>query len=185
MIPVLGIAGWSGSGKTALLEKLIPWLEARGVRAAVIKHAPHGVSPDAAGKDSERLTKAGAIACALCGPDGPDLNAAVRQIETAGGADIVFAEGFKKADIPKIGIFMEDAFREPPFVPKRLIAAVTDKPMEGIRVPCFGPEEIDRIGECIMQNQNDFTHFDEEGRARMVNVGDKFPTRRTARASGP
>ena len=31
-----------------------------------------------------------------------------------------------------------------------------------------------------MQNQNDFTHFNDEGRARMVDVGAKPPTRRTA-----
>ena len=30
----------------------------------------------------------------------------------------------------------------------------------------------------------DFTHFDEQGRARMVNVGDKAPTVRTAVAAG-
>ncbi len=31
-----------------------------------------------------------------------------------------------------------------------------------------------------MQNQNDFTHFNDEGRAKMVDVGAKPPTRRTA-----
>ncbi len=31
-----------------------------------------------------------------------------------------------------------------------------------------------------MQNGNDFTHFNDEGRARMVDVGAKNPTRRTA-----
>ena len=33
-----------------------------------------------------------------------------------------------------------------------------------------------------MQNYDDFTHFNEEGRARMVNVGDKAETVRTATA---
>ena len=31
-----------------------------------------------------------------------------------------------------------------------------------------------------MQNQDDFTHFNEQGRAKMVDVGEKPPTRRTA-----
>lgn len=31
---------------------------------------------------------------------------------------------------------------------------------------------------------SDFTHFNEEGRARMVDVGEKAPTRRTAVAAG-
>ena len=33
-----------------------------------------------------------------------------------------------------------------------------------------------------MQNQDDFTHFNEQGRAKMVDVGEKPPTRRTAAA---
>ena len=31
-----------------------------------------------------------------------------------------------------------------------------------------------------MQNGEDFTHFNEQGRAKMVDVGEKPPTRRTA-----
>ena len=34
-----------------------------------------------------------------------------------------------------------------------------------------------------MQNQKDFTHFNEQGRAKMVDVGEKPPTRRTAVAA--
>ena len=33
-----------------------------------------------------------------------------------------------------------------------------------------------------MQNGEDFTHFNEQGRAKMVDVGEKPPTRRTAEA---
>ena len=33
-IRVLGVAGWSGSGKTALITKLIPLLVGRGLRVA-------------------------------------------------------------------------------------------------------------------------------------------------------
>lgn len=32
MIPLLGIAAWSGTGKTTLLKKLIPELCAKGIR---------------------------------------------------------------------------------------------------------------------------------------------------------
>ena len=31
-----------------------------------------------------------------------------------------------------------------------------------------------------MQNQNDFTHFNEQGRAKMVDVGEKPPTRESS-----
>lgn len=34
-----------------------------------------------------------------------------------------------------------------------------------------------------MEERTDFTHFNQQGRARMVDVGDKSPTRRTAAAA--
>ncbi|MCL5057026.1 MAG: molybdopterin-guanine dinucleotide biosynthesis protein B, partial [Actinobacteria bacterium] len=39
-IPVISFVGYSGSGKTTFLERLIPELKARNLRVGVIKH--HG-----------------------------------------------------------------------------------------------------------------------------------------------
>lgn len=50
-------------------------------------------------------------------------------------------------------------------------------------IPKFGFEEIDKITEYIMKNMDDFTHFNEEGRAKMVDVGEKEATCRTATAA--
>ena len=36
---VIGITGWSGSGKTSLVIRLIPEFRDRGFRVATIKHA--------------------------------------------------------------------------------------------------------------------------------------------------
>ncbi|WP_456448059.1 molybdopterin-guanine dinucleotide biosynthesis protein B, partial [Thiolapillus sp.] len=59
-IPVLGFAAFSGSGKTSLLEKLIPLLREQGLRLALIKHSHHDFEMDKPGKDSDRLRRAGA-----------------------------------------------------------------------------------------------------------------------------
>ncbi len=59
MIPVLGIAAWSGTGKTTLLKKLIPLLCTRGLRPGLIKHTHHNMDVDKPGKDSYELRKAG------------------------------------------------------------------------------------------------------------------------------
>lgn len=59
-LPLLGIAAWSGTGKTTLLEALLPRLAERGLRVAVIKHAHHDFEVDRPGKDSHRLRQAGA-----------------------------------------------------------------------------------------------------------------------------
>ena len=59
-IPVLGFAAYSGTGKTTLLEALLPKLTAKGLRIGVFKHAHHDFDIDQPGKDSHRLRKAGA-----------------------------------------------------------------------------------------------------------------------------
>jgi GTPase SAR1 family protein len=50
----------SGSGKTTLLEKVIARLKDRGYRVGAIKHDAHRFDIDRPGKDSYRLTAAGA-----------------------------------------------------------------------------------------------------------------------------
>ena len=46
---VVGFAGFSGCGKTTLVEKLIPELRMQGQRVSVVKHAHHSFDIDHAG----------------------------------------------------------------------------------------------------------------------------------------
>ena len=57
---VVGFIGYSNTGKTTLIEKLIPIFTSRGLRVAAIKHAHHGFDMDRPGKDSYRYRQAGA-----------------------------------------------------------------------------------------------------------------------------
>jgi len=59
-LPVFGICGYSNSGKTTLIERLVPHLSARGLKAAVVKHSDHRIDVDHPGKDSDRFFRAGA-----------------------------------------------------------------------------------------------------------------------------
>ena len=49
---VIGVAGWSGAGKTTLISRVIPFLREQGLRVSVIKHAHHEFDVDVPGKDS-------------------------------------------------------------------------------------------------------------------------------------
>jgi len=69
MIPVISFVGNSGVGKTTFLEKLIVILKARGYRLAAIKHDVHEFEVDYPGKDSWRLTQAGADIVVLSSAD--------------------------------------------------------------------------------------------------------------------
>lgn len=58
-LPILGIGGWSGAGKTSLIENILPRLREQGLRTLVCKHCQHGFEIDRAGKDSDRLFQSG------------------------------------------------------------------------------------------------------------------------------
>ncbi|MDT0499466.1 MULTISPECIES: molybdopterin-guanine dinucleotide biosynthesis protein B [unclassified Halomonas] len=112
-LPLLGIAAWSGTGKTTLLEALLPRLSERGLRVAVVKHAHHTFDVDQPGKDSHRLRQAGAspmlvasrerLALMMETPnqEEADLQALLAMVATQ-RPDLVLVEGFKAWPLPKL-----------------------------------------------------------------------------------
>lgn len=122
MIPILGIVGWSGTGKTTLLKKLIPALNQRGIRVGLIKHTHHNMDVDKPGKDSYELRKAGASQTLVASserwalmtetPDEAPLDLqylASRMDQRT--LDIILVEGFKHEAIPKLFLYREGAGR--------------------------------------------------------------------------
>ena len=102
----------SGTGKTTLLEKVIAELKSRGYRIGVVKHDAHRFEIDHPGKDSYRLTAAGADTMLI---SSPEKLAIVKQhaepptIEELiatyfGDVDLILTEGFKKSGLPKIEV---------------------------------------------------------------------------------
>jgi molybdopterin-guanine dinucleotide biosynthesis protein B/molybdopterin-guanine dinucleotide biosynthesis protein len=102
----------SGTGKTTLLEKVIALLKGRGYRIGVIKHDAHRFEIDHPGKDSYRLTAAGADTMLISSPEKLALvkkHAASPPIEEILSCyftdmDIVLTEGFKMSGLPKIEV---------------------------------------------------------------------------------
>ncbi|MBS1209118.1 MAG: molybdopterin-guanine dinucleotide biosynthesis protein [Proteobacteria bacterium] len=111
---LFGIAGWSGSGKTSLIEALIPLFTAAGLKVSMIKHTHHGFDLDRPGKDSFRFRDAGASEVILAGADRWALMHELRE-QTAptlaelsarlSPCDLVLVEGFKAAELPKIEVY--------------------------------------------------------------------------------
>ncbi len=110
---VFGLAGFSGAGKTTLIEKLIPLLVGRGLRVSSIKHAHHDVDVDQPGKDSYRHRQAGcsevllvsgrrwALLHELRDEAAPDLAA---QLALLAPCDLVLVEGYKGSAIAKLEV---------------------------------------------------------------------------------
>lgn len=102
----------SGTGKTTLLEMVISELKGRGYRIGVIKHDAHRFDIDHPGKDSHRLTAAGADTMLISSPQKLAVvkkHAASPPIEDLiatyfSDVDLILTEGFKQSVLPKIEV---------------------------------------------------------------------------------
>lgn len=117
---VLAVSGVHNSGKTTLLEKLIPLLRALGLKVGVIKHDGHDFTPDVPGTDSFRLREAGAEGVAVFSGQRYLLTEAFRLTEQdllalfeRHGYDLVLMEGFKESGWPKIEVVRSAISNEP------------------------------------------------------------------------
>jgi molybdopterin-guanine dinucleotide biosynthesis adapter protein len=137
--PILGFSAHSGTGKTTLIEKLIPQLLASNIRVALIKHSHHNFDIDTPGKDSYRLRKAGAAQTLVASKNRwalmvetpqkknePDLAELINQIDDK-KIDLILVEGFKHEAINKIALHRKDHIQSLSFLSDpNIIAIATD-----------------------------------------------------------
>ncbi len=136
MPPIISVVGHSNSGKTTLLEKIVPELRSRGYRVATIKHAQE-IHIDQPGTDSWRLIEAGSLVTVLATQDrvvlikpisSPlKLDEVVHLLDE--DYDIIIVEGFKGESAPKIEVQRNETG---PLLTelKGLFAVVSDEPVE-------------------------------------------------------
>ncbi len=110
---VIGFCGYSGAGKTTLIEALIPHFTGHGLKVSLIKHAHHGFDIDKPGKDSWRHREAGASEVILLTDQRwvlmhemrdappPQLDEMLAHLTPC---DLVLLEGFKTASFDKIEV---------------------------------------------------------------------------------
>jgi molybdopterin-guanine dinucleotide biosynthesis protein B len=148
--------GKSDSGKTTLIEKLIPELKRRGYRVGVVKHAHHGFEMDRKGKDSYRHRKAGADAVMIASPGqiamikdspGESLDHLVPYFEDM---DLLITEGFKSDRAPKIEVFRSPRHQHPACLnDNTMIAMVSDTPFDS-ELPRFELDDVEAIADFIV-----------------------------------
>ena len=157
---IIGLAGWSGSGKTALLVKLIPLLIARGLKVATIKHAHHAFDVDHPGKDSFEHRKAGASEVIVSSARRwvqmhevgdqaeADLAELLRRVSPC---DLVLVEGYKRQAHPKLEVFRE-AVGRPPLHPgdRNIVAVASDRAFPDAGVPVVKLDDIAAIAEIVL-----------------------------------
>ncbi|EJO5347644.1 molybdopterin-guanine dinucleotide biosynthesis protein B [Clostridium botulinum] len=105
------VATKSGTGKTTLIEKLIPILKDRNWKVGVLKHDAHKFQIDKKGKDSYRFTEAGADNVIISSSSKLAMIEIIKKQRTIeeiiplfNDVDIVVIEGFKNNKYPKIEV---------------------------------------------------------------------------------
>ena len=152
---MISIVGRSQSGKTTLIEKLIPELKQRGYRIGTVKHSHHLFDMDKSGKDSARHKDAGAETVIVASPGviamikSEDSSSPESLLKYFDNVDLVLTEGYKNEPRPKIevvrtarhsGVYCQG---DP-----NLIAVVTDAGLQ-LDVPVFGLESVVALADFI------------------------------------
>lgn len=171
-LPLFGIAGWSNSGKTTLIEKLATHFSGEGLRVATIKHTHHKFDIDTPGSDTARHRAAGAAETAIV--SGSRV-AFIEEIDSAGEpalemvaarlrpADIILVEGYKSANIPKIEVRRAAVAAEKLLstTDPLVLAVAADHEVDAHGKPVFDLNDIDNIAALIARTVGPFNRLQQ------------------------
>ena len=156
---IIGLAGWSGAGKTTLMTKVIPVLIQRGLKVATVKHAHHEFDIDRPGKDSWLHREAGAGEVAIVSSrrwalihelrDEPEPPLA-EILAKLSPVDLVIVEGFKHHAHPKLEVYRAAAGK-PLLYPDDdcIVAIATDAPLPQAPLPVLMLDDVESIANVL------------------------------------
>ncbi|MET2947379.1 bifunctional molybdopterin-guanine dinucleotide biosynthesis adaptor protein MobB/molybdopterin molybdotransferase MoeA [Vibrio owensii] len=161
-IPILGFAAYSGTGKTTLLEALLPKLTDAGLRIGMLKHAHHNFDVDQPGKDSHRLRKAGASQMLISSRNRFALMTETPESESEfdylltrfdeDKLDVILVEGCKNIAFPKIELHREEVGK-PWLHPndENIIAIASDSGELDSELPQMNINDLEAIAQFVIQ----------------------------------
>jgi molybdopterin-guanine dinucleotide biosynthesis adapter protein len=160
-VKIIGLAGWSGAGKTTVLVRLIPELARRGLKVSTLKHAHHAFDIDHPAKDSFAHRSAGATEVLVASgrrwalihelrdEAEPSLAELLLHLSPV---DLVIVEGFKAYAHPKVEIHRVTngkpfLFPEVP----NITAVATDGPAPATKLPILHLDDIAAIADHVLR----------------------------------
>ena len=158
---VFCVSGYSDSGKTGLIERLINEFIDNGMSVGVIKHDGHDSFSDLPGSDTERFRCAGAKDTAVYSDnrysitfsEKTDPDSLIRRMSgSSSPPDVIIIEGLKDSAYPKVEIVRKQICDQSVSPPDSLICMATDciSP-ESVKVPVFDPDDAKGIFLCVMK----------------------------------
>ena len=158
MTAAISIVGRKNSGKTTLIERLLPELAGRGRRVATIKHDAHDFEIDVPGKDTWRHREAGSDTTVIASSSKvamvrrtereAELQELLRLIDRS--YDLVLVEGFRRSPLPKILVDRSAEGIESPNILGEVWAVVSDGETSVRQgTPQFRWDELARLADLI------------------------------------
>lgn len=149
---VIAICGYKNSGKTTLIESLLPILTEQGFLTAVIKHHGHKFDPDIPGTDTYRFNHRGAIGTVITDDDcfmlvKNQYKSPEELINYFPEADIILLEGYKEYPFPKIEMRRYEEILD--CDRSSVIAIVSDLEIIDTDVTVFKYNELENIASFI------------------------------------
>lgn len=157
---IFGLAGWSGSGKTSLMVRLIPVLTGRGITLSTMKHAHHTFEMDREGKDSYEHRMAGATEVLITSArrwallhelrERPEPSMA-EMIARMTPVDLLLIEGFKREEHDKIEVH-RPAVGKPLLHAEdpRVVAVASDQPLDDVPLPVIDLNDTDAVADFVV-----------------------------------
>ena len=168
--PALSVVGWSGAGKTALVEQLIPELRAQGLRVGVVKHSSDRHPLHRSGSDTERFEHGGAELVAFATPSGVQVTVKEDPAQAllpllgrfGDTVDLVLVEGWKEGPLPKLEVWRQGQGTLLAATRADVLAVVTDAPALPEGAPAglrrFGTKEVRQLAEFIARLAREQSH---------------------------
>lgn len=167
--PIVSVVGYSNSGKTTFVVKLIAELKSRGYKIATIKHHHSDYETDAPGKDTWKHAQAGSDTVILAGPQKICMTEYLSRELTLdeiaariNDVDLIITEGFKKERKPKIEVFRPELYEKIISPPEELLAVVSEQPIDGVKT--FGFDDAAAIADLLSNHFKLFPSKDAGGK---------------------
>ena len=154
---VFAVSGVKNSGKTTLIEKIIPKLKEHGLKVATIKHDGHDFEGDVEGTDTYKHKRAGAYGTAIFSKnkfmiikDQKDTLEEELMLYFK-DSDVIILEGFKYSDYPPLAVVRKGNSECSVCRTETLLAIVSDMDIKVEGVEILDLNDIDKIADFLLK----------------------------------
>ncbi|MHA1960013.1 MAG: molybdopterin-guanine dinucleotide biosynthesis protein B [Candidatus Thorarchaeota archaeon] len=161
------ISGYSSTGKTTLIERLVGVLTSGGHRVATIKSSNEDILLDSE-KDTVKHARAGADPVIFLGPNSTllqhgqrlSLDALSRQLDV----EFILVEGMKSSELPKFWCIGNNKLGDLPRNTRAVIQWTDGVTIEGSPIPVVSSEDVNLLAAIIERDAVLVSDVVESGR---------------------